>query len=120
MEFVNDVPFYLGSGNSFKLFSKVDNPLNILANKITDVRDREEPKDFADILLINNSFEVDWELIFTASQSKAAGIFPPEIAERLDAFDIGKLEILNWIKTPDFAELEKFKNKLLNNILGIQ
>lgn len=120
LEFINDVPFYLGNINSFKLFTKVDNPLNILANKITAFRDREEPKDFADILLINNSFEVDWELIFTASQSKAAGIFPPEIAERLSSFNIEKLSILNWVKTPDFIELEKSKNKLLKDILGLQ
>lgn len=119
LEFINDVPFYLGSIKSFKLYSKVDNYLNILANKITAIRDREEPKDYADILQINKLFEIDWELIFTSSQSKAAGIFPPEIAERLDAFELEKLEVINWVKLPTFSELEKSKNKLLRDIMGI-
>ncbi len=119
LEFINDVPFYLGNTKSFKLFAKVDNPLNILANKITAIKDRDEPKDFADILFINNSFKVDWEMIFTASQSKAAGIFPPEIAERIDTFDLKKLSILNWVSTPDLIELEKIKNQLVRDLLGI-
>lgn len=77
LEFINDVPFYLGVIKSFDLFSRVDNILNILSNKITAISDRDEPKDFADIFFIFNNSKIDWELIFSSAASKAAGIFPP-------------------------------------------
>ena len=119
LEFINDVPFYLGKTKSFKLFSKIDNLLNILSNKITSLRDRDEPKDFADILFINYHTDINWEQIFTASLSKAAGIFPPVIAEVIDQFDLAKLDILQWIQTPGKMELTRMKDKLLNNLMGI-
>ncbi len=118
LEFINDVPFYLGNTNSFPLFSRVDNLLNILSNKITAIRDRDEPKDFADILFICHHLEVNWELIFTASQSKAAGIFPPVIAEIINNFRLEKLDILNWIQIPDTNELKRMKAILLHSIMG--
>lgn len=123
LEFINDVPFYLGELKSFRLFKRVDNVLNILSNKITALPDREEPKDVADILLIYdnqlNAGALDWELIFSSSQSKAAGIFPPLIAERIEKFNIENLSILNWVESPDYDKLEKVKNKLVKDILGI-
>lgn len=119
LEFINDVPFYLGKTKRFRLFGRVDNKLNILSNKITAVSDREEPKDFADILYIYKSMKVDWEVIFAASQSKAAGIFPPLIAKKIEEFEIEKLNILNWIITPDYNELKSLKEKLLKDLLGI-
>lgn len=123
LEFINDVPFYLGELNSFRLFKRVDNILNILSNKISALPDREEPKDIADILLIyENQLKtgnLNWELIFSSSQSKAAGIFPPLIAEKIEIYKIENLKILNWIEAPDYAKLEKLKTQIVKDILGI-
>ncbi len=119
LEFINDVPFYLGEKNTFTLFKRVDNLSNILSNKITAIADRDEPKDFADILCIYEKNPINWELIFTASQSKAAGIFPPLIAKRIQEFDLEKMTILNWVNTPDFNSLTKLKEKIIFDILGI-
>lgn len=120
LEFINDVPAYLGEVKRFELYIRVDNMLNILSNKITAISDRDEPKDFADILFIFNSTPVNWEVIFSSSQSKAAGIFPPLIAKRFEDFDIEKLSILNWIESPDYNEIEKLKDKIMNDILGVR
>ena len=119
LEFINDVPFYLGEVKSFELFNRVDNILNILSNKITAIQDRNEPKDFADILCIFGKRQIDWELVFSASQSKAAGIFPPLIAKKFEDFDVRRLDILNWIEPPDYEELARQKDKIVNDIMGI-
>lgn len=120
LEFINDVPAYLGEIKRFELCNRVDNILNILSNKITAISDRDEPKDFADILFIFNSTPINWEVIFSSSQSKAAGIFPPMIGERVENFEIKKLNILNWIESPDYNKIETLKDKMVNDILGVR
>ena len=123
MEFINDVPFYLGEIKSFGIFSRVDNILNILSNKITAISDRDEPKDFADILYIFNNLQptepINWESIFSSSSSKAAGIFPPLAAKKIEEFNIKSLSILNWVESPNYDELNNVKEKILREIMGI-
>jgi membrane protease subunit (stomatin/prohibitin family) len=59
LDFVNDVPFYYGAVElrTSGPFSKIDNPMNILANKITAFNDREEAKDISDIWIISKILE---------------------------------------------------------------
>jgi predicted nucleotidyltransferase component of viral defense system len=103
IEFVNDVPFYFGEIQSIAgfPFSRVDNLLNILANKITPFRDRAEAKDLVDIRQIAIETRPDWKMIFSAAESKAAGIFPPEIAEKMESFNPAGLDRVIWIQKPD-------------------
>ncbi len=103
IDFVNDVPFYLGELQQVAgfPFSAVDNPLNILANKITALRDRSEIKDLVDIREIALRIRPDWKFIFLAAESKAAGIFPPEIAEKMESFSPSGLDRISWINEPD-------------------
>ncbi|HDQ25707.1 MAG TPA: hypothetical protein ENN43_03055 [bacterium] len=102
VEFVNDIPFYLGEPVKIKdaPFSRIDNLMNILANKITAFKDRDEVKDIVDIREIANSINPDWKLIFEAAGSKAAGVFPPLIAEKMERFNPDLIETAKWIKRP--------------------
>jgi predicted nucleotidyltransferase component of viral defense system len=122
IEFVNDVPFYLGVHQKIKgaPYSKTDNLMNILSNKITAFKDRDEPKDIVDIREIALNIKPDWKIIFEAADSKAAGIFPPELAEKMDKFDVKKLDKINWIKKPAQEMFKKDLQEIIQAILKVK
>jgi len=98
VELVNDVAGYIGQPGSHAIFTRVDNPINILSNKITAVTSRDEPKDIVDIWVIAKNNEIDWPQVFTDVSSKAVGIFPPTVAERLETFPLELLDVIKWIE----------------------
>jgi predicted nucleotidyltransferase component of viral defense system len=49
IEMVNDVPARVGEIQNHSILGRLDSAKNILANKVTALLDREEPKDLADI-----------------------------------------------------------------------
>lgn len=121
VEFVNDVPFYLGEPVKIKnaVYSRIDNLMNILSNKITAFRDRDEVKDIIDIREIANGIKPDWKVIFEAAESKAAGVFPPIIAEKMDGFNLDLLDTANWIKKPDKAAFAADIQRIISEILKV-
>jgi len=122
VDFVNDVPSYYGAVEirAAGPFSRIDNPLNILANKITAFSDREEAKDISDIWIISKRMTVDWKAVFTAADSKAAGLNAPLIAKKMEEFDIKSLGKVKWVKQPPDEEFRKDIGVVVNNILGIR
>ncbi len=122
VEFVNDIPFHLGETVKIKNapYSRIDNLMNILANKITAFRDRGEVKDIIDIREIANSIKPDWKVIFEAAESKAAGIFPPMIAEKMDRFNLDLLDNVKWIKKPDKAVFARDIQRIISEMLMIK
>jgi len=121
IEFVNDVPFYLGQPQQIPgfPFTAIDNLQNILANKITALRDRNEIKDLVDIREIALQTHPDWKMIFSAADSKSAGIFPPQIAEKMENFDLAILERINWITKPDPLQFSKDIQHIIADILSL-
>ena len=122
VEFVNDIPFYLGKPEKIKNapYSKIDNLMNILSNKITAVKDRDEVKDIIDIREIANSIKPDWKVIFEAAGSKAAGVFPPIIAEKMDKFNPDLLDTANWIKKPAKTAFAADIQRIIGEILKVK
>ncbi len=49
LEFINDVPARVGQVSIHPVLGKLDSAENILANKLTALVSREEPKDLADV-----------------------------------------------------------------------
>ncbi|OGJ20433.1 MAG: hypothetical protein A3A82_00360 [Candidatus Pacebacteria bacterium RIFCSPLOWO2_01_FULL_47_12] len=96
IDFVNDTAHYWGTTNKLPLFPRVDNPKNILANKITALLAREEPKDVVDIVVIAASLSIDWPEVYTHANSKAVGITPPLVCQKLEAMPISLLETIVW------------------------
>jgi hypothetical protein len=121
IEFVNDVPFYLGEPQQIPgfPFSAIDNLQNILSNKISALRDRTEIKDLVDIREIALQTRPDWKMIFSAADSKSAGIFPPQIAEKMENFDLANLEKINWINKPDPLLFTKDIQRIITDILSL-
>lgn len=98
IDFVNDVQYRYGELEKKTIFSKVDNVKNILSNKLSALISRDEAKDIVDIWIIAKNNKINWKEIFLSTNSKAVGIFPPDIAKRLINFPIELLERIKWVE----------------------
>jgi hypothetical protein len=101
LEFVNDVPSHIGTIVNHPILGKLDSAVeNILANKVTAVLSREEPKDLADIWGICTKLELSLQNALTDASSKAAGIFPADLARVLLSTSKSDWEAIKWIDQP--------------------
>lgn len=100
IELINDVPARVGDVLVHPILGKLDNPENILANKITALLDRDEPKDLADIwgFCCVKGFSITTAI--TSAQSKAAGVFPADLGRALCSVQKSDWEAVRWIQAP--------------------
>lgn len=101
IEMVNDVPAHVGTISNHPLLGRLDSAENILANKISALVDREQPKDLADIWGFCCRLGLSLESALEGAQSKAAGIFPVDVARLLCTVQRSDWEIVRWIEAPD-------------------
>lgn len=94
VDFVNDRVYRYGKSNVVSGF-RIDNPLNILANKITAIVSRDEEKDFFDICCCALNLEFNWHTLLTIANKKAL-IEKETLIYRLKSFP---LQWLSKIKT---------------------
>jgi predicted nucleotidyltransferase component of viral defense system len=83
IELVNDVPSHVGVITTHSVLGRLDSAENILANKLTALADREEPKDLADVWGFCTKMGLSIAAAIEGAESKAAGLFPPDLARRL-------------------------------------
>lgn len=121
VEFVNDVKFHTGAFESGALFTKIDNVVNILSNKITALMSRDNPKDVADVWIIATHNNIDWRSIYTDVSSKAVGIFPPYIAKKLETFPSDLLDTIKWAPgyKPTKDEFKKTMDAVIEDMLKV-
>lgn len=122
IDLVNDVQFRYGQLEEKKIFSKVDNVKNILSNKLSALISRDEAKDVVDIWVIAKNSKTDWKEIFLSTNSKAVGIFPPDIAKRLVEFPIELLERIKWVenKKPTISNFQTDLNLICDSLLAVK
>jgi predicted nucleotidyltransferase component of viral defense system len=72
IEMINDVPSRVGAIKDHPILGWLDSAENILANKITALLDREEPKDYADIWGFCQLKGLSLEDAISGAQGKAA------------------------------------------------
>ena len=117
LEFVNDVPARVGETQNQPVLGRIDTPENILANKVTAALDREEPKDFADIWGFCTQKGLSLHEAITNAQSKAAGIFPADLARVLCSVQQADWRAVRWINAPPvdafLSQLNQLGEKLL-------
>ena len=101
IEMINDVPSHIGSLRDDPLLGRIDSPENILANKVTALVDREEPKDLADIWGFCCRLGLPLASAIERAGSKAAGIFPADVARRLCMATHEDWKLVRWNETPD-------------------
>ncbi len=117
IEMVNDVPSRIGAVRDDPVLGRLDTAENILANKISALIDRDEPKDLADVwgFCIRKGLSLT-EALENAT-SKAAGLFAPDVARVLCSATRASWETVRWIEAPPaeryLAELEALGESLI-------
>jgi hypothetical protein len=117
IEMINDVPAHVGDIRIDQVLGRLDSAENILANKVTALIDREEPKDLADIWGFCGRLGLSLSIALENAGSKAAGIFPADLARRLCTAMRDDWMLVKWIEAPDpdnfLAELLRLGEELV-------
>ncbi len=117
VELINDVPSHIGDIRLHPVLGRLDSPENILANKISALVDREEPKDLADIWGFCCRMGLSLEAALENAHSKAAGIFPPDVSRLLCSATRDDWGLIRWIDAPEesvfLRELRELGERLL-------
>ena len=100
IEMINDVPARSGDITEHPLLGRLDSAENILANKITALLGREEPKDLADIWGFCCKMDLSIKAAITGAQGKAAGVFPADLARILCSVNHADWQSVRWIDAP--------------------
>lgn len=117
VEMIDDVPSHIGEIQTHPVLGRLDSPENILANKVSALMDREEPKDLADIWGFCCRLDLSLSDAIEGAQGKAAGIFPADLARLLCTAQRKDWELVRWIDAPDadrfLLDLAKLGEELL-------
>lgn len=100
IELVNDVPSRVGAPWLHPTLGWLDTAENILANKVSALLDRQEPKDLADIWGFCGRMGLSLKDAITGAQGKAAGIFPVDLARLLCTATSADWDVVRWIEAP--------------------
>jgi hypothetical protein len=108
IELVNDVAERWGNP-VFAGTTPVDTVGNILANKLTAIVGRDEPKDIFDIVGIATNFSFNWGDVFVYVLQKAI-VSEVDVLMRINAFPVELMEGQEWLKKA--VNPVSFKEKL--------
>ena len=103
IEFVNDVRGRVGTPARHTGFGLVDTMENILANKLTALLDREEPKDLADVWGLCRRGGLGLRDALVGASSKAAGVFAADVARALLGATEDDWRLVRWAPPPPTA-----------------
>jgi hypothetical protein len=117
IEMVNDVPTHVGEIIDHPILGRLDSRENILANKLTAVLGREEPKDLADIWGFCCHLDMPIQPAIVGAQSKAAGIFAPDLARVLHSVTSADWEVIRWYDGPTAKEFVSDLKELAASLL---
>jgi len=117
IELVNDVPSRAGAVRVDPVLGRLDSPENILANELTAIADRQEPKDLADVWGFCCRLGLSIEQALGDAHGKAAGLFAPDLARVLLGCSATDCELIRWQVPPDvggyLADLRRLGERLL-------
>jgi len=114
IEFVNDIAYRCGVPNIYK-YGFIDTPLNILANKLTAVVGRDEPKDVFDICALAQHYKFNWLEVFGEAKNKAI-INEIDVEQRIKSFPVLLFQKVNWQILPvDLDSVNKAIQTIAND-----
>ena len=120
VEMINDVPARVGDVQIHSALGRLDSAENILANKVTALLSREEPKDLADIWGFCCQKKLSLRDAITDAQSKAAGVFPADLGRVLCSVQREDWESVRWIQPPPVETFISQLNELGESLLLIK
>jgi hypothetical protein len=120
VEMINDVPARVGDVQIDSVLGRLDSAENILANKVTALLSREEPKDLADIWGFCCRKNLSLRDAITDAQSKAAGVFPADLGRVLCSVQREDWESVRWIQAPPVETFISQLNELGESLLLIK
>jgi len=98
VEMVNDVHYRCGEPLKYR-YGLIDTPSNILANKLSAIYGRDEPKDVFDIVHLALNYSFNWQEIFWHCKQKAV-INEIDVIQRLHDFSTELFSNVRWITEP--------------------
>jgi Nucleotidyl transferase AbiEii toxin, Type IV TA system len=101
LELVDDVPAHVGTLTDHPILFRLDSAENILAKQLTALVDRSEPKDLADVWGVCCKLGLSIDDALVGAQSKAAGLFAPDVARVLVQSSVDDWRLVRWIDAPD-------------------
>lgn len=114
---LNDGPLHIGNLRKHPALGKLDSPENIAAQAVVAILNNPEPGDLADLLGLCIRFNLDIETLLQSPNSRAAGVFPPDLARALYIAGKRDWELVRWIQTPPqeiyLGQLRKLAVRLL-------
>ncbi len=113
LDFVNDSVYRSGKSDIIDGI-RVDNKINILANKVTAIIGRDEGKDVFDLFCIATHEDFSWKDILSIANRKAV-VEREVLIERLSNFPLSWLDNLKTIE--QFKITAQMLNQLCNDIL---
>ncbi len=117
LEFVNDVPSHIGDVRVHPVLGRLDSPDNIFVNKITALRDRDVPRDLADVWALWRRYGFSIEEAIVGARTKASGTYHPQLAQRFLGATRADWEAIRWIDPPDpdqyLADLARLGEELI-------
>lgn len=116
LEFINDVSYHQGNFITTSLFHKIDNVSNILSNKICALN-RNAAKDYADIWIIAQNFEFNWQEIINEAKNKDTWVDESDVVNTLYQFDLSDMKDIKWIQSLDLVKAENDFKIILKDIL---
>ncbi|MEA3349405.1 MAG: nucleotidyl transferase AbiEii/AbiGii toxin family protein [Chloroflexota bacterium] len=117
LELINDVPSRVGQVTAHPTLGKLDSAENILANKLTALITRQEPKDLADVWGFCCQMNLSLKQAITGAQGKAAGIFPADLSRVLLSTSKDDFDLIRWIHPPSANDFIKDLHKLGENLI---
>lgn len=87
----------------------IDNPKNMLANKICCILGRDEPKDIFDIVSLSKAYSFSWRKMILAAKRKQV-LDETDVTKRLVDFPVDWLANVNWVM--ENVDIPKFKSQL--------
>jgi len=108
LEFICETAKQWGVSNHFEGLS-IDNPGNILANKLCCIMGRDEPKDVFDIVSLAEAYSFNWQQVFRQTASKQI-VDETDIVIRISQFPVEWLNGVQWQRSE--ISITDIKHKL--------
>jgi predicted nucleotidyltransferase component of viral defense system len=109
LDFVNDIAYKWGDNFFVNKIISVDNPANILANKLTALISRDEAKDVFDIIALAQNYSFNWKVIYKHAFEKQ-GMNEIDVSEKLASFPVKMLTEVLWLK--EKVDVENFQRQI--------